>query len=80
MKNGHGDALIKGKNVTGFSDTEEAAVKLSKVVPFLLEDELKKNGCALQQGALLGRLCENRRVADHGTESRLLRRSGQGIA
>jgi hypothetical protein len=36
------DPIIKGKNVTGFSDTEEAAVKLTKVVPFLLEEELKK--------------------------------------
>ena len=40
----NGDPLIKGKKVTGFSDTEEAAVKLTKVVPFLLEDELKKAG------------------------------------
>ena len=30
----NGDALIKGKNVTGFSDTEEAAVKLTKVGHF----------------------------------------------
>src|ERR1039458_2523288 len=41
---------------------------------------IEKNGRALQQWARLGRLCANRRVADHGTESRLLRRSGQGIA
>jgi len=34
-----------------------------------LEDELKKNGRALQQWARLGRLCANRRVADHGTKS-----------
>ena len=40
----NGEPLIKGKNVTGFSDTEEAAVQLTKVVPFLLEDELKKRG------------------------------------
>jgi len=32
----NGDLLLKGKNVTGFSDTEEAAVKLTQVVPFLL--------------------------------------------
>jgi Putative intracellular protease/amidase len=37
-----GEPLVKGKEVTGFSDTEEEAVKLTKVVPFLLEDELKK--------------------------------------
>jgi len=40
----NGDPLIKGKNVTGFSDTEEAGVKLTDVVPLLLEDELKKAG------------------------------------
>jgi len=44
VKLANGDPLIKGKNVTGFSDTEEAAVKLTKVVPFLLEEELKKTG------------------------------------
>jgi len=32
------------KNVTGFSNSEEAAVKLTEVVPFLVEDELKKLG------------------------------------
>src|SRR5664279_4350467 len=46
----NGDALIKGKTVTGFSDTEEAAVKLTKVVPFLLEDELKKTGGDYSKG------------------------------
>ena len=46
----NGDPLIKGKNVTGFSDTEEAAVKLTKVVPFLLEDELKKAGGHYSKG------------------------------
>jgi putative intracellular protease/amidase len=30
--------------VTGFSDSEEAAVKLTHVVPFLVEDELKRLG------------------------------------
>jgi putative intracellular protease/amidase len=47
----NGDALIKGKDVTGFSDTEEAAVKLTKVVPFLLEDELKKAGGHYNKGS-----------------------------
>jgi len=39
-----GSPLIKGKSVTGFSNTEEDAVQLSEVVPFLLEDELKAKG------------------------------------
>ena len=46
----NGDPLIKGKNVTGFSDTEEAGVKLTKVVPLLLEDELKKTGGHYSKG------------------------------
>ena len=36
--------LLKGKKVTGFANTEEAAVQLTDVVPFLLEDELKNRG------------------------------------
>ncbi len=44
VKNEDGDYLIKGKNVTGFSNTEEKAVQLDKIVPFLLEDALKKEG------------------------------------
>jgi putative intracellular protease/amidase len=39
-----GTPLIKGKRVTGFTDTEEEEVKLTHVVPFLVEDELKKLG------------------------------------
>jgi len=46
----NGDPLIKGKQVTGFSDTEEAAVKLNHIVPFLLEDELKKAGGHYSKG------------------------------
>ncbi len=39
-----GSPLIRGKSVTSFSNTEEDAVQLSEVVPFLLEDELKAKG------------------------------------
>ena len=39
-----GEYLVKGKTVTGFSNTEEEAVQLTDVVPFLLEDVLKANG------------------------------------
>jgi hypothetical protein len=35
---------VQGKNVTGFTNTEEEAVGLTKVVPFLVEDELKAKG------------------------------------
>ena len=43
-KNTDGTPLVKGKNVTGFSNTEEEAVQLTKVVPFLVQDMLKTNG------------------------------------
>jgi putative intracellular protease/amidase len=36
--------LVEGKKVTGFTNSEEAAVNLTDVVPFLVEDELIKNG------------------------------------
>jgi putative intracellular protease/amidase len=39
-----GSSLIEGKSVTGFSNSEEEAVQLTKVVPFLLEDELVLKG------------------------------------
>jgi putative intracellular protease/amidase len=47
----NGEPLVKGKQVTGFSNTEEEAVQLTKVVPFLLEDELTKNGAKYSKGA-----------------------------
>ncbi len=46
----NGQPLIKGKHLTSFSNTEEEAVKLTSVVPFLLEDELKKNGAHYTKG------------------------------
>ena len=41
-ENGH--PLVKGKHLTSFTNSEEEAVKLTKVVPFLLEDKLKELG------------------------------------
>lgn len=39
-----GSPLVEGKSVTGFSNSEEEAVQLTDVVPFLLEDELMMKG------------------------------------
>lgn len=39
-----GEPLVKGKRVTGFTNSEEAAVGLTDVVPFLVEDDLKQMG------------------------------------
>ena len=51
VKDQNGEALVKGKTITGFSNAEEDAVKLTNVVPFLLEDELKKLGAHYSNGA-----------------------------
>jgi putative intracellular protease/amidase len=45
----NGDPLVKGKNVTGFSNSEEAAVQLTDVVPYLLEDQLVELGGVYQK-------------------------------
>ena len=46
-----GKPLVSGKTVTGFTNTEEEAAGLTKVVPFLVEDMLKANGGEYQKGA-----------------------------
>jgi putative intracellular protease/amidase len=51
IKDTAGDYVVSGKAVTGFSNTEEDAVQLSDVVPFLLEDELVKRGGDYQKVA-----------------------------
>ncbi len=44
VKNVSGEPLVKGKKVTGFTNSEEELVGLTDVVPFLVEDMLKENG------------------------------------
>lgn len=44
VKNSDGAPLVKGRKVTGFTNSEEEAVQLTNVVPFLVEDELKRQG------------------------------------
>lgn len=44
VKNSDGTALVAGKKVTGFSNSEEDAVQLTDIVPLLVEDELIKKG------------------------------------
>jgi putative intracellular protease/amidase len=46
-----GQSIVKGKRVTGFTDGEEEAVQLTKVVPFLVEDELKRLGGLYEKAA-----------------------------
>ena len=46
-----GQSLLTGKNVTGFTNSEEEAAGLSKVVPFLVEDMLKDHGGKFSKAA-----------------------------
>ncbi|MDD0837105.1 type 1 glutamine amidotransferase domain-containing protein [Curvibacter sp. HBC61] len=46
-----GRPLVEGKKVTGFTNTEEDAVGLTQVVPFLVEDMLKARGAHYSKGA-----------------------------
>ena len=49
VKDNAGNALLKGKKIAGFTNSEEAAVQLTNIVPFLLEDELIKQGADYQK-------------------------------
>ncbi len=40
----NGSPLVRGRSVTSFSNAEEDAIQLSKIVPFMVEDELKARG------------------------------------
>jgi putative intracellular protease/amidase len=50
VKGPDGQALVKGKTVTGFTNTEEEGVGLTDVVPFLVEDMLKAHGGVYSKG------------------------------
>lgn len=47
----HGAPIVQGKRVTGFTNGEEEAIHLTHVVPFLVEDELKRLGGIYEKGA-----------------------------
>lgn len=50
VKDKDGNPIVKGKKVAGFTNSEEEAVQLTDIVPFLLEDELIKQGADYQKG------------------------------
>ena len=49
-KNADGSPLVQGKSMTAFSNSEEQAVQLCDIVPFLLEDELNAKGASYSKG------------------------------
>lgn len=50
VKSATGEPLVQGKRVTGFTNSEEAGVGLTEVVPFLVEDTLKALGGDYSKG------------------------------
>ena len=49
-KGANGQSIVHGKSVTGFTNSEEAAVGLTDIVPFLVEDMLIANGGIYSKG------------------------------
>ena len=49
-RNKLGERLLKGKQVTGFSNSEEEAIELTKIVPYMLEGRLKDIGACYSKG------------------------------
>ena len=49
VKTPDGKPLVQGKEVTGFTNGEEEAVGLTKVVPFLVEDEMLRLGAVFSK-------------------------------
>lgn len=52
IKLSNGSYLVEGKKVNAFTNEEEVAVGLEKVVPFLLEDKLKERGVVFEKSGL----------------------------
>ncbi|WP_148861217.1 type 1 glutamine amidotransferase domain-containing protein [Marinobacter fonticola] len=50
VKDQNGQPLVKGRTVTGFTNSEEEGVQLTQIVPFLVEDMLKQNGANYTRG------------------------------
>lgn len=50
IKSVNGKSIVENKSVTGFTNTEEAAVGLTDIVPFLVEDMLTNNGANYSKG------------------------------
>ena len=77
VKTPDGKLLVQGKEVTGFTNGEEEEVGLTKVVPFLVEDEMLKLGAIFSKKVELGTSRRQRRLADHGTKPAFVRASGE---
>lgn len=79
IKLSNGKYLVAGKKVSGFTNEEEQAVKLDKVVPFLLEDKLKSRGGVYEKSGMW----QNHSVSDQrlvtGQNPQSAKSVGEGI-
>jgi putative intracellular protease/amidase len=69
--------MVAGKAVTGFANSEEAAVQLTDIVPFSVEDELRRHGGNYSKGedwhphvVIDGRLITGQNPASSGDAAR----------
>jgi putative intracellular protease/amidase len=51
-KDAGGELIVKGKSVTGFSNVEDTLAGVKRLLPFLLEDDLKKSGASYKKNLL----------------------------
>jgi hypothetical protein len=74
-----GAPLVKGKHVTGFTNGEEEEMQLTRVVPFLVEDELLRLGAIFEKKANWQPF-SRRWPSHHWPESRLIDPGGSGAS
>jgi putative intracellular protease/amidase len=79
VKTPNGKPLVEGKTVTGFTNGEEDEVELTKVVPFLVEDEMMRLGATFSKvknwsvhTVADGQLITGQNPASSGPAARLL--------
>jgi putative intracellular protease/amidase len=79
VKTPDGKPLVEGKTVTGFTNGEEGEVELTKVVPFLVEDEMMRLGATFSKvknwsvhTVADGQLITGQNPASSGPAARLL--------
>jgi len=79
VKNPEGKMFVAGKTVTGFTNSEEEEVKMTKVVPFLVEDEMMKLGATFSKDknwvvhtVIDGQLISGQNPASSGPVAKLL--------
>ena len=51
IRTGEAETLVAGRRITCFTDAEERAVKLDKLMPFLLASKLRQQGATVVEGA-----------------------------